>query len=418
MNNKAELINKNVILDKKDNFYIKFISVVVFLSLISQASIFVESGIVSVISTSIWFIAFAVGLYKTHGKIIIDNFTFVCLFLVAAIFLLSLVDVSYIETRILRQLVIAVFVYLTSKLFDVKDRDKLFLSLAKSYFFACTILCIDTYLVYLMGGSFNEEGLYAYGSKNSLGIILLTALIFLYTFILNKTTSKNKKAVYIIISIFMMYVVVIMASRAALVSALAVLLYSLIIAKIPFKTKLIILGLSTILILIIVLNPELQEQILNIIKANRDSDDLSDISSGRTDEWKKFFNTFYNYLIIGYGEYKIESFPLSVLYQYGMILGGLFIGLAFYPLMVCKKYRKTKHCDKRILLCCILIFIACIVNSIFEELAPFGPGVKCFALWFLCGLFTVKPKKQLCVAQEDKLIDKNAIFKKENEVNE
>lgn len=28
-----------------------------------------------------------------------------------------------------------------------------------------------------------------------------------------------------------------------------------------------------------------------------------------------------------------------------------------------------------------------IVNGLFEELAPFGPGVKCFSLWFYFGFY-------------------------------
>ena len=183
-----------------------------------------------------------------------------------------------------------------------------------------------------------------------------------------------------------------MASRAAIVSAIFVLLYALIVAKIPTRIKGSILFVLTILVVFIALNPQIQEEISKIITANKASEDISDISSGRTDVWEHFFKTFYDYIILGYGQYKMESFPLSVLYQYGLVLGLFFIGLAFYPLIVCKKYKKNKNYNKKAYLCCVMIFIAYIIDAIFEELAPFGPGVKCMALWLIVGILTLKPK--------------------------
>ena len=35
----------------------------------------------------------------------------------------------------------------------------------------------------------------------------------------------------------------------------------------------------------------------------------------------------------------------------------------------------------------IILWWISMVNGIFEELAPFGPGVKCYLLWLLCGIY-------------------------------
>ena len=34
----------------------------------------------------------------------------------------------------------------------------------------------------------------------------------------------------------------------------------------------------------------------------------------------------------------------------------------------------------------IMLTIITLSNSLFEELAPFGPGVKCYLLWVVTGL--------------------------------
>ena len=43
----------------------------------------------------------------------------------------------------------------------------------------------------------------------------------------------------------------------------------------------------------------------------------------------------------------------------------------------------------------ILLNILLLTNGLFEELSPFGPGVKCYLLWMITGIYLgLKVKKE------------------------
>ena len=80
---------------------------------------------------------------------------------------------------------------------------------------------------------------------------------------------------------------------------------------------------------------------------------------------------------------KRESIILTALLEFGIIGGGIILLMAFWPIYWLVKFlgRYDKH-----YLMFSSIAIVYIVNGVFEQLSPFGPGVKCFFLWFLIGV--------------------------------
>ena len=84
--------------------------------------------------------------------------------------------------------------------------------------------------------------------------------------------------------------------------------------------------------------------------------------------------------------YKIylyfECFPLSCILQFGIITGSIIIGIAYLPVIKSLKLDRTNVYSSILVIVCIGYGI----NSIFEGLAPIGPGVKCYYMWLMYGI--------------------------------
>jgi hypothetical protein len=268
------------------------------------------------------------------------------------------------------------------------------LLIAKFFVFASLILAFDTYFNYLTRGSFVDESIYAYDSKNSTGMTLLSSVIFIYTIILPNAKDTKSKIIYFLLSLPLLYVTIAVASRAVIACGVIVFISSLFLSKIPRKIKIAILLILVIGILIILFNASLRDYFYKLITANRDVEDLSDLSSGRSEHWKFFFENFHSVIILGAGRYKFEAFLISVLYQYGIIVGTFFIAFSLYPIVIYNKTKKGESYNKNVYVCFILLIIAFLINGLFEELTPFGPGVKCMPLWIMAGLLSMASNKK------------------------
>ena len=61
--------------------------------------------------------------------------------------------------------------------------------------------------------------------------------------------------------------------------------------------------------------------------------------------------------------------------------------IAIQPLLFVKKWYKWLCSDVNFLIL-FSVALSYTINGVFEQLAPFGPGVKCYFLWFLYGMIT------------------------------
>ena len=78
--------------------------------------------------------------------------------------------------------------------------------------------------------------------------------------------------------------------------------------------------------------------------------------------------------------------PLTVLLSYGVIGGLPILLFSLFPLYIGMK--NIKYLKYRVF-CSVIMSLGIVmwVNGIFEEQSPFGPGVKCYFLWLVTGLF-------------------------------
>ena len=153
------------------------------------------------------------------------------------------------------------------------------------------------------------------------------------------------------------------------------------------KLKYIIIAAMIILITFLILNNNFYDLIINkVILGGRTGRGINEISSGRLDILKSFRYLIRDNWIYGIGSYYYECLPLSSILQFGLLTGLLIDFIAFYPII------HTFIINKKINDSNLKLFIAiCILytsNCLFEGLAPFGPGVKCFLVWLLLGIFS------------------------------
>ena len=126
LNNNAQLNNKE---RNNSKFYYYLLAVVVFISVISQTSIFVERDIANTISIPIWLMAFVFGVFYKKGKIYVDKFLVFGLIQIVLVLILSLFKISYLQTRVFRSFIIVLFIYFTTKLYSSSDNNFLILFL-------------------------------------------------------------------------------------------------------------------------------------------------------------------------------------------------------------------------------------------------------------------------------------------------
>lgn len=256
-------------------------------------------------------------------------------------------------------------------------------SINTAFIWSSGIICIDTFLTYVYGATLSSR-VYTYDSKNSVSQILLTAWILILLFKFNEKTSGIKKTVYLCFFILLTVTLLGLKSRATLIGFPIVVAWLIFHGNLNKRLRnLLIFGMLG-LSLFLLFNPDIiYGLIYHIILGGRNINDINDISSGRAVEWQLFMDEFLTAPIFGHGRMKRESLILTSLLEFGFIGGGIVLCLAMWPLIWALR-DLGKFDDKYLMVSSIALVY--VINGLFEQLAPFGPGVKCYYLWFVIGI--------------------------------
>ena len=84
----------------------------------------------------------------------------------------------------------------------------------------------------------------------------------------------------------------------------------------------------------------------------------------------------------GIGDIYFECYPLSVFLNFGIPFGTFVLILSCIPLWLVKGIKKKNSYYGLFM----MIIFSYYTNSLFEGLAPVGPGAKCYFLWLLAGI--------------------------------
>ncbi|BFL72945.1 O-antigen ligase family protein [Anaerococcus nagyae] len=358
------------------------------LSNLSQLPYFVNNDKTQIISIPIWFLLFIILLSINRFKISRQLFKLLLLTIIFIILILTfsiIYNKNYFSSSMIYSLAISLFIIIIGSLISPFFNRDTFQEIVISYVLSSLIVSIVVFIKYFGFGFSLNTRIYAYSSKNSLSQILFTSVIIFYCYFKPKNNFQN--IIKILIIIFQIFMLVILRSRATILG-LVIVSFFIIFSKSMNKKKKIIVIIGGILLLILLfISDNFNDIVLNnIIFAGRDINDLDNLSSGRISIIREFPILIKNNWLTGIGPFYFECFPLSAILQFGLFAGGILIYISLLPLITSIKRKSNDLWE-------ILYFLSIgyFINSLFEGLAPFGPGIKCYFLWLLFGiLFSMK----------------------------
>lgn len=370
--------------DKKTAYLLLFVCA---MTNLSQMPVFVELGITRFFSIPVWIVLAAQCLL--HNNWVIRFKTVTVPIVLACIFAVYYMAVSLFipqySMALPSQVFMSIFILAVSVMTGDELQDEDIYKVFTTYIVTGLVVCVNVFISYIYGNSL--EGFdYLYDSKNSVSQILLTVwtLIILYKF---KGQTKLKIVGYAIALMFVTYCMLALKSRATLIAMPLVVLLILCNGKSHKAARRVALALTAVAI-VLLLNDDIYNTVVNeILLAGRGTEDMNMITSGRADEWKTFWSDWDGYELFGQGRRKRESIILTALLEFGIVGGGIILVLAVYPIYWGIQYLKKTN---PFYLCFMIIAVVYFVNGIFEQLAPFGPGVKCYFLWMMLGLLSAR----------------------------
>ena len=358
---------------------------------LTQIPDWVTNSGVKLLSYVPWILlAFLVIILGTrNSKFVIGSQKYLYVFTIGVLLVCAILEILGSDgfgVSLLRPMLICLFIYTVSVNVAQYIKKSCLENLLIMYAFSGTIVAAFVYRTMISNGFSWTSRVYAYNSKNSVSQIILTVIFFLIYLHGRKSRFWNicmKLLIgVLVLELFML------KSRASLLG-LAIILVSVLISKEYKKsTKRIVKLLIGIFVLVFIFNEQFRVFFIDsIVLAGRDSSNLNSISSGRMDMLIDFPKLFEQKPLIGYGRYYVECMPLDALIETGILGGTLFNIVAIAPIIYAiKSYKCYRQTIDYLLM---IVGICYYINGLFEQLAPFGPGVKCYILWLLFGFSVI-----------------------------
>lgn len=213
----------------------------------------------------------------------------------------------------------------------------------KSFIVSATFLNFIVYVQFFMGKDTLSTQVYAYASKNSISLIIATAIL-LHIFEVSNLKKTKREILNIVILAANFTILLILRSRTCIVGLLFSITIFLISKRNNIKIKkYIYFGLIVCLILLI-FNQNFYDNIINkILFAGRNSNDLDTLTSGRISIIKSFGQLIGDDILTGIGSIYYECAPLSAILQFGIIIGMIYILLMYFPLIYGYKMRQVSN---------------------------------------------------------------------------
>lgn len=352
----------------------------------SQMPAIVQAGYTRFFSVPLW-VMLALSCMISLKKIPyydIKNIFFLFFLFGAYYYIARIINNDYARSALPSPIFMCFFIifvgYLAGRFFEIRDID----SILTAYVISSSVVCLDVFRTYVFGTDMSALT-YSYASKNSVSQILLSCWIIILLRKFGKTTGLIKNVYYIAVFLLLTITMLGLKSRATIIGMPVVIVWILVNGKIDRKIKRIIIPIIIAVVAFLLIKPQYYEMLVNnILFANRSGGSLEDLTSGRYSQWQNFGDEFKDIWMFGKGSAARESLVLTALLEFGVIGGSLIFVLALCPLWWC--FRKFNR-NNSFYLFFSSIAIVYIMNGVFEQLAPFGPGVKCYLLWFLFGIF-------------------------------
>lgn len=381
-----QLKNKTRTEGLNNNALALLLSIACILSNLSQLPFFVNAQLTQKINMPIWIVVAGYAAIVCNTNISIKTLKLLGLFIFATIGVLLfslLTNGYYFQSSILKCTILSLFIYIIGELSGRAISKEAIRTITLSYAYSAAVVALFIYRQYFSDGFNLESRVYAYASKNSISQIIFTSIVIFMFIHTNET--KISRFVHVSCIIFETLMIMILRSRATIVGFLLCVLF--IVYKKDFNRKIrriLLFSIGITAIVILLSDRAWNVLINNILLASRDSANMDSLTSGRASIIASFPERIEGHWLTGIGSCYFECFPLSCLLQFGFIIGGAFLVIAYTPLIESIKLEQKDEYLSTLLVICIGYSI----NSIFEGLAPIGPGVKCYFMWLLFGLIS------------------------------
>ena len=329
----------------------------------------------------LWFIFFIYCIIN-NGKISknISKYIIVLLIFDIFIFMISILNKNdYFISRLFLPINMSVFFIVVGDFVGQRVKyNNDFIILEKTYIISSVFVLLIVYFSYYRGNNWLNSMNTIVVQKNSIACLpLLSFIILVFN---DNLFKKNTRLIFLI---FTSAMIIILKSRTVIISYFCILLYIWI--KKSKKEKIIYLIVFFLLFSIVYFKTDFIDILINNILLNNRDVSINTVTSGRMTHFYIFENQFPQNWLIGTGGTYLESMPLALLLSYG-ILGSMPVIILL--ILSCRDIFtiNSKCVPANLKLILISFFMVFILNSISEELAPFGPGVKCFLLWLFLGI--------------------------------
>ena len=349
---------------------------------ISQIPVFWENRLIGITYTIIWIALFAMTFLKNADIDLIFNICRFALIFDIFCFMMYLINGGgYVTSDLFRPVNLSAFVMIVGTFTGKYIDDDAINRLSKFFIASVIVFAIYVYINYFRGVDWAGSGVYVYTAKNSAGQILLNAIIILLIYYV-----RDHKVISWGLILFLGALIFMMKSRAVIMSSMVVVVYYLFFYVKNTVVKLLGVAACAAVFWITLTDEHTYNLLINqILLNNRNADDITAVSSYRDKHLELFLEQFPDNMIIGTGGTYLESMPLAVLLSYGLIGGIPLLLFSLYPIYLGVKRIRQDKAQKELCHFIILLGLTMTANGIFEEQAPFGPGVKCFFLWLMTG---------------------------------
>ncbi len=289
---------------------------------------------------------------------------------------------EYLSSNLLSPILLCVFILFTSYQAGELIDDGTVKRIAYSYVLSAGILVVFIFRDFFSGVDWLNASGYIYTAKNSVAVIFMISIVLTYYYIF-----QIKKTLAFLIFILFSFMIFMLKSRATLFTWIIFIVYILCIAPKSKAKRWIGLLICCSAVIFVMYNGKLNEMIIKNVLLNNRTADINTLTSGRDVHYDFFKKNFSKYWLLGNGGKYLESFPLAALFSYGVIGAIPVFLLSFYPILILIKNKSTFTAENKITLIIFILNVLLWFNGLFEELTPFGPGVKCYMLWMLTGLY-------------------------------
>lgn len=368
------------------NYICTTLCFLVFISNFTQLPIFHGNGLIKILLLVMWGMLLALLIINYIDILRIKFINLILLVLSFDILILVFQIVTgnnYLTSDFIYPLHLSIFILFVSYFCGQVLNKECISKISNYIIISCFIVTIVIYFNNFYGVAWANSLTYIYSAKNSIAQITLVSCVLLI-FIPN---CGFNKVIKLLILLFNFMFIIMLKSRATLIGIGIVTAYFIYLKFKKSRNKIVTISLVVVILSYVITSDFFENFIIKkIILNNRENADLNTLTSGRADHLNYFFENFNDVFWVGGGNVYLESLPLSALMSYGIIAGLILILLAFIPAFYLIRYKKiNKLLPLRNIV--IILFLSMISNGIFEQLAPFGPGVKCYTLWLFTGLY-------------------------------